>query len=476
MRASTGLPRILLVDGVLPCAIAALLLVAALTMQRVDALKQTFELHATMDTQRLATQLAGSAPAQRAALLHAALGEPRDTPVLRMELQQHDGRVVGSGMPTGAMADTVAAPTIAQVPGAGDATSQLRVYVDRRPLQRALRRTIIAGIGVGCGLLLLAALSRWTLMLHVVRPWRAASEALDAIIGNAATRPSDADHDGPEYMAESIARLRGDIERLRTNAITWRNDSTIQALSRLQQAQVAVRNKSLFLASVGHHFRQPLQALHLFIASLLADAGDKQRHALEQMRGGIDAMTRLLDALLEISRLEAGVVETHAQWFAASELFDRERTLLHAPSMQRGVQLYWHGGQRLLCSDRELVARMLHELVSNAVAHAAPGRVLVAARPHADGVRIEVRDNGPGIASIHQRRIFEDFVQLPDGSAGAPGGYGLGLAIAARIATVLGSRIELRSEPGRGSTFAVVVPRLQERIEPAPETVRTSNG
>src|SRR6202012_696558 len=100
------------------------------------------------------------------------------------------------------------------------------------------------------------------------------------------------------------------------------------------------------------------------------------------------------------------------------------------------------------------------QLASNAIANAPEGRVLIAARRRGQAIRIEVRDNGPGIAVIHQQRIFEEFVQLQASESDRRGGYGLGLAIPERLARLLGTRIGLRSEPGRGSTFWFDLPRM----------------
>jgi len=163
-------------------------------------------------------------------------------------------------------------------------------------------------------------------------------------------------------------------------------------------------------------------------------------------------MTRLLDGLVELSRFDAGIVKAQTVAFLASDVFVREYASLGQQAGQRDVELVWHGGGTLIHSDPALLAALVHRLASNAIASAPHGRVLIAVRRRGDGVRLEIRDNGVGIDATQHGRIFDEFVQFNAAVDGTTG-YGLGLAIAQRIAAVLGSRIGVRSEPGRGSTF-----------------------
>jgi signal transduction histidine kinase len=138
----------------------------------------------------------------------------------------------------------------------------------------------------------------------------------------------------------------------------------------------------------------------------------------------------------------------------------RDRTSLNHEAAQQHVALSWRGSQHRLHGDADVAASLLYQLASNAIANASGGRVLIAARRRGQAIRIEVRDNGPGIAVIHQQRIFEEFVQLQTAENERRNGYGLGLAIAERLARLLGTRIGLRSEPGQGSTFWFDLPRM----------------
>jgi len=263
-------------------------------------------------------------------------------------------------------------------------------------------------------------------------------------------------------LRKTLQRLSELHEAQRRDWSTMQHDNAVEALDRLRQSQAATRSKSQFIALVSHHFRQPLQALELFAAGLDQNASEEQQSLFRQMRHSIASMTRLLDALLEISRLDAGVIAVKPIGFTAAELFMRDRTSLNHEAVQQHVTLAWRGSHHQLHGDADVAASLLYQLASNAIANAPEGRVLIAARRRGQAIRIEVRDNGPGIAVIHQQRIFEEFVQLQASESERRGGYGLGLAIAERLARLLGTRIGLRSEPGRGSTFWFDLPRMPQ--------------
>jgi two-component system, sensor histidine kinase len=323
----------------------------------------------------------------------------------------------------------------------------------------------LCGVLGASGVVLLILFATRALRYRVLWPLRQLQAGLDRLLaGDEAVleqAPTPAGEFHQEFAAaqSSIHALARLLAAHRRDWAAIQRDSASDALDRLRQSQAAIRGKSQFMAAVGHHFRQPLQALQLLAATLHPGIDTEQQALLAQMRDSIGTMTRLLDALLEISRLDAGVVTVTSGPFRVAELFLRERAWLDDEARQHDVELSWRGEKHRLEGDVELVAALLRQLAGNAIAFAPPGgRVLIAARRHGANVRIEVRDNGPGIAAIHQQRIFEEFVQLHDEGERREG-YGLGLAIAARLARLLGTRVELRSEPGRGSVFWFDLPR-----------------
>ncbi|MEG3084279.1 PAS-domain containing protein [Sphingomonas sp. PB2P12] len=243
-------------------------------------------------------------------------------------------------------------------------------------------------------------------------------------------------------------------------------------------AETATRDKTRFLAAASHDLLQPLHAARLFCAALDEDLDeDRAPHQGELVRaidGAIGSADTLLRALLDVSRLDAGGVVPKVERFALGALIDELVMQFRPLAAERGLVLASHAGAFSVATDRSLLRSILQNFLSNAVRYSADGRIWIGARRRGDDVLIEVRDNGPGIAAADRERIFEEFERLESkGSAG--GGVGLGLAIVRRIARLLGAAVELRSAPGRGTTFAVRVPLAPAGLDvplPTPSATR----
>lgn len=442
----TGLNGELLRAGVLPCAVAAALLALAGSLWRADALARDLDARG----QGLATQLAlGLALAndeaserrlQAWARQRLALGAAR-----RIELKLADGRWVGFG-------SAAAGLPASRVYASADA---VRVYADRAALMQARQRIRREGFGAIAGVVLLAWLSQYWLSRRVVRPLRQLGDALGD--GHAIGMPRGR-HE-LDTLHHGIAALQRQSQQQHRDAEQRVRASVDEARQQWSQAQAARHGKAQFLAAVGDRLRQPLHALHLFIGVLQRSAVPAQQAAIDRLQQSAHAMGGLLEELLDISRLDAHVIEAQSQPLAVSALFAGPRQALQAQAQARAVAVRWHDGGLWLQGDATLLGRVLQHLLANAIEHAAGGRVLVAARRCGDRVRLEVRDNGIGIARIHQTQIFEEFFQLGDDGPRRERRLGLGLPVCARIAALLGTRIELRSELGRGSSFRIELPR-----------------
>ena len=239
-------------------------------------------------------------------------------------------------------------------------------------------------------------------------------------------------------------------------------------------AETATRDKTRFLAAASHDLLQPLHAARLFCAALDEGKAPHQGELVRAIDGAIGSADTLLRALLDVSRLDAGGVVPKVERFALGALIE-ELAVQFAPlASERGLVLAAHPGIFSVATDRSLLRSILQNFLSNAVRYSADGRIWIGARRRGGDVLIEVRDNGPGIAAADRERIFEEFERLESkGSAG--GGVGLGLAIVRRIARLLGAAVELRSEPGRGTTFAVRVPLAPAGLDvalPTPSAAR----
>lgn len=223
------------------------------------------------------------------------------------------------------------------------------------------------------------------------------------------------------------------------------------------EAERANHAKSRFLAAIGHDLMQPLHAAQLFTDALADELeSPRQRDVVAQVRGALDSTTDLLTGLLDMSRLDAGGLAPQPRDFALADVLEPLASEFRAIAAARGLRLRYHASRAWAHSDPQLLRRILQNFLANAVRYTPAGRVVLGVRRTRSGWRIEVHDTGPGIPTAQREAIFEEFRRGPD----APGdGLGLGLSIADRIARLLDVPLTLRSREGRGTVFAVDVPR-----------------
>ncbi|MGE5514411.1 MAG: hybrid sensor histidine kinase/response regulator [Bacteroidota bacterium] len=235
-------------------------------------------------------------------------------------------------------------------------------------------------------------------------------------------------------------------------------------------ARTAVAAKSRFLAAASHDLRQPFQAMRFF-HSVLADHAvhPAARRASDMLERALDAGEQLLNALLDISTLDAGTVQVRRQRFHLGALLTQMEAEFRPEAEGKGLRFHVRGPDVEVDSDPLLVARIIRNLLANAVNYTRRGGVLVAVRRRGAKVMLQVWDSGFGIPEQHLAEIFEEFHQLENPERDRSRGLGLGLAIVRRLARLLDTPVKVHSRLGRGSVFSVMLPLAEPRVQPYAE-------
>lgn len=233
---------------------------------------------------------------------------------------------------------------------------------------------------------------------------------------------------------------------------------------RTHQLQLANLAKSRFLAAASHDLRQPLHALNLFVTELRSETDEAEKACIvDRIDAAVAAMNDLFNALLDISKLDAGVLAPAVSEFPIDHLLKRIETTFVAAAREKGLRLRVVPSKAWVRSDFILLERVLLNLVSNAVRYTARGGVVVGCRHRGGRLHIEVWDSGIGIPVDQQRNIFGEFYQLARAERDRRSGLGLGLAIVDRLCRLLDHPIELISRVGTGSRFTVSVASASPR-------------
>ncbi|WP_426391744.1 ATP-binding protein [Variovorax sp. R-27] len=257
-----------------------------------------------------------------------------------------------------------------------------------------------------------------------------------------------------------------------------------QLLRQSFELQRLNRERSRFFASASHDLRQPVHALALFSRSLERDLAD---HPLAPVAGRVvqatDAVSGLLNAMLDISKIDAGTVVPQPTEIAVDPLFLRLSQLFEPRAQQAGLSLRFHTGPEWLKTDADLLLRVLTNFVDNALKYTRCGGILVSARPRGDRLRLAVWDTGLGIAPEHLPHVFDEFYQVDNPQRDVARGLGIGLAIVKRLVDLLGGEVGVRSRQDHGSVFWVDLPRrppapaapaLAPTVTPAPAAIDTT--
>ena len=253
---------------------------------------------------------------------------------------------------------------------------------------------------------------------------------------------------------ETSERARDAADHLREIA-----DEARESADRANQA------KSRFLATASHDLRQPLQTLALLNGILRRLVKEPSAlDALAQQDQAIGAMTRLLGALLDISKLESGAIRPELADFRIAALFEGLRREFASIAASKSLALQLTPCEECVHSDSALVEQILKNLLSNAIKYTPPGgSVSLRARRDADAVQVDVADTGVGIPADQIAYIYDEFYQIGVPANSSREGYGLGLSIVQRLVRLLNLRLEVTSEVGKGSVFSLLLPRARSQ-------------
>jgi len=269
---------------------------------------------------------------------------------------------------------------------------------------------------------------------------------------------------GVNDMAEALQTHRDELEkRIR--------EATAGLAAKMDMAERANHAKSRFFAAASHDLRQPLHALSLFVAALKArNQQPETQNLIDNIEASTATMELLFNALLDISRLDAGTIEAHPEHFSLHALLLDLDKQFGALAAEKRLRLRFRPCDITLYSDPLLIERILVNLISNAIRYTDDGGVLVACRRRGRMLRLSVIDTGRGIPPDQQESVFQEFVQLHNPARDRSKGLGLGLAIVSRLGRLLGHRVELRSRPGHGSVFSIDVPLGDAQLIKPPTT------
>ncbi|WP_420959412.1 PAS domain-containing hybrid sensor histidine kinase/response regulator [Brucella sp. IR073] len=264
--------------------------------------------------------------------------------------------------------------------------------------------------------------------------------------------------------ANALKRINETLEQRvedRTAELTHVNSELAKARAVADEANLS---KTRFLAAVGHDILQPLNAARLYSSALTERLkGAEEESLTRNIDSSLESVEAILGAVLDISRLDTGALKPHVSVFRLDELMKQIATDFAPLARQKGLRLRVVPSSVVVETDRNLLRRLVQNLVSNAIKYSRSGSVLLGARRRGDAVDLQVLDTGIGIPADKLEAVFREFTRLDEGMKEAEG-LGLGLSIVDRIARVLSLPLDLRSVPAKGTVFSVRLATLQQPV------------
>ncbi|NPD66810.1 response regulator (plasmid) [Lichenicola cladoniae] len=277
------------------------------------------------------------------------------------------------------------------------------------------------------------------------------------------------------YFFASQLDVTGELDRLQF--LERHNADLLTEKDARHQADAANAEKSRFLAVASHDIRQPLQSLVL-LQGILARTiqGDPAERLVLRLGQTLESMSSMLNSLLDLNQVEAGAVRTNITEFSINDILDRLKDGFVYDAQAKGVLLRVVPCSLFVKSDRRLLEQMIRNLLANAIKYSPEGKVLVGCRRNGTALSLEVWDTGIGIPENAVETIFREYHQLDTQEGRSTRGLGLGLSIVHRFGNLLGHRIRVRSEVGKGSVFAIELLQAADSAPSASPVVRQFKG
>ena len=327
--------------------------------------------------------------------------------------------------------------------------------------QTATLLLVVSLLGVAAGGVYVSALNRSAIflwLLPVLGPLLLIQAFEDSALASATALL------GSVYLVAAVLFALQRFEMQSKAAQTKLDNDTL--VGQLQQQVILVeqanRDKSRFLAAASHDLRQPMHALGLFAASLEKSLADTplQPTVIHMMRA-VDALERSFGAMLDLSKLDAGVIEPNLQLFPIRDLFRQLHMQCAGQAEEAGLGLRFKPGGKIVTSDPQLLERVLANLIHNAIRYTRSGGIVVLARTRRNHISLEVWDTGIGIAEEELPKIFDEFYQVNNPGRDRTRGLGMGLAIVKRLVALMGHQLEVKSILGRGTVFRILLTPTQ---------------
>ncbi len=244
-----------------------------------------------------------------------------------------------------------------------------------------------------------------------------------------------------------------------------------QTVDELRSGKREQKAKDSFIAAANHDLRQPLHALGLFLNTLKTSVRPDGERALNEAIECKEVLNRLFNSLLDLSRLDAGVVQVEEEQFDLARLLTNIRSQIQPTAALQGVEVQLTGGEAYAKTDSLLLESIIRNLLENAISHSEGNLVSIEYSQVKGGYRIRIADNGRGIPEAEHAAIFSEYYQLSNPERDRSKGLGLGLSIVKRLSDLLGVNLQMKSTPGKGTTFSLVVPMGKKLPRKAPHTL-----